>query len=66
MNRLINMILRRVMNRLMRAGVTKGADHLAKRGKGGKPLSAKERQQSKENARRAQQAMRMIRRFGRF
>lgn len=65
MNQILNMIIRQVMNRVIRSGIDKGVDLMAKRKGGGAELSAEQQQAANENKKRARQAMRITRRFGR-
>ncbi len=63
-NAIINMIVRMFMRR----GINAGINHVANRGRNPKDMTPQERQNAKagrENAKRAQQAMRVIRRLGR-
>ncbi len=72
MNRIISMILRQVVNRLLRVGIDKGVDVMARRrrGTGAVPMTPEEdaarQRSSKDMSRRARQALRLGRRFGRF
>lgn len=68
MERVLNMIIRRVMNRLTRFGVDKGVDTIAARRKGVAPDANPKltQQQNRDTKKRARQAMRMMRRFGKF
>lgn len=65
MNQIVNMIVRQVMNRLIRAGIDKGVDVMAKRKGGGAELTPEQQKAAGENKKRARQAMRITRRFGR-
>lgn len=64
MERIINMIIRQVMRRVITKGIDKGVDMAAKR-KGNKRLTPEQQKLANENKKRAQQAMRVARRFGR-
>ncbi|MGR3572093.1 hypothetical protein [Brevirhabdus sp.] len=70
MNRLINMVIRQIVNRLVRSGLDKGIDAMAKRKAGGEtrtPGEAKaQAAQTKESVKRARQAMRVGRKIGKF
>mgnify|MGYP003626825862 CR=1 FL=1 len=64
-NAIINMIMRLFLRRGMNAGI----NYMANRGRNPKDMTPEERQNAKagrENARRAQQAMRVTRRMGKF
>ncbi len=64
-NAIINMIIRLFMRRGMNAGI----NYMANRGRDPKDMTPEERQNAKagrENAKRAQQAMRVTRRMGKF
>lgn len=64
-DRILRMILRRVMNR----GVNAGIRHAATRGKQPQDMTPEERQrarQGQDTAKRVRQAMRVTRRIGRF
>ncbi|MBU3028795.1 hypothetical protein [Paracoccus marinaquae] len=61
-NRLLNMLLRRLTN----WGVGKGIDHLSKpKGDGPAALSPEQARAARKAAKRARQALRITRRFGR-
>ncbi len=65
LNRLINMVTRRAMNRGMRAGI----DHMAGGGKPPSEMTREEREQARalrKQAQGAKRAARMARRMGRF
>lgn len=64
-NAIINMIMRLFLRRGMNAGI----NYMANRGRNPKDMTPEERQNAKagrENAKRAQQAMRVTRRMGKF
>ena len=65
MNQIVNMIVRQVMNRLIRTGLDKGVDMMSKRGKAGAELTPEQKNAAGENKKRARQAMRITRRMGR-
>lgn len=65
LNALINMLVRLVFRSALNAGMRTGMNRAADPGR---PLTPEERvsaQQAKQTARRAQQAIRILRRFGR-
>jgi hypothetical protein len=69
MDRIANMIIRRVVNRVVGAGVDKGAEYLsARRNPDGQPsdITPEQRAQVQKTSRNARQAMRLARRLGRF
>ena len=69
MDRIANMIIRRVVNRVVGAGVDKGAEYLsARQNPDGKPsdITPEQRAQVQKTSRNARQAMRLARRLGRF
>ncbi|APX88489.1 hypothetical protein BV394_01065 [Brevirhabdus pacifica] len=67
MDRVLNMIIRRVINRLTRMGVDKGVDVMAARRRSDPNADPRvTQQQNKETSQRARQAMKMMRRFGKF
>lgn len=64
-NSLINMLIRMFMRRGMNAGINR----MANRGRDPKDMTPEERQNAKaarQNTKRAQQAMRVTRRMGKF
>jgi hypothetical protein len=68
-DRLINMLLRQLINRLLRKGVNGGIDLAAARGKPREDMTQAERQQARaarQTAKRARQALRASRKIGRF
>lgn len=65
MNQLVNMIVRMVTRQLIRTGIDKGTEQLARRGGGGEATPA-QKQQGRQTQKRMRQGMRMIRRIGRF
>lgn len=65
MDRILMQIFRMFLNR----GINKGINHVANRGRNPKDMTPAERQEAKaarETARRAKQAIRLGRRFGKF
>ena len=73
MNQIINMIIRQVMNQLIRRGVSAGFDQAAKMGnrKGADvpadpEMDRKRALQARETTRRAQKSMKAMRRMARF
>ncbi|PTX55387.1 hypothetical protein C8N43_0020 [Litoreibacter ponti] len=66
MNQIINMFMRIVMRKLIKAGINKGVDMAAKRGAAGDELTPEQRQMAGKNKKRAKQSVRMARRIGRF
>lgn len=66
MNQIINMVIRMVTRRLVNMGINKGIDVAAKRGKAGKALTPEQQQAAGAQSKRAKQAVRVARRFGRF
>ncbi|GHE00633.1 hypothetical protein U879_13015 [Defluviimonas sp. 20V17] len=70
-NQLVNMIVRMVMRRLINTGVNKGIDLASRRrGASGRPDGGTsgpgQGADGRETSRRARQALRLMRRFGRF
>ena len=65
MNQMVNMIVRMVMRQLIRTGIDKGSEHLARRNGGGEATPA-QKGQARQAQKRMRQGMRMIRRMGRF
>ncbi|MGK7653048.1 MULTISPECIES: hypothetical protein [unclassified Roseovarius] len=69
-NRIVSMIIRMVMNRLIRTGVNAGIDKMSKRGK--KPADGKgapnpqHKRQTAETQKRMRQSMRVARKIGKF
>jgi len=63
MDRMLMMIVRQVMNRLIRTGVNKGVDAMAKRGGKTDPQA---KLNGRKMARSARQLIRLGRRIGRF
>ncbi|MEM9524931.1 MAG: hypothetical protein AAF982_13285 [Pseudomonadota bacterium] len=68
MNRIVNVILRPIVNRLVRSGIGRGADAIVKRGNGAVSASkpAATRIQNDQDRKRTRQAIRMVRRISRF
>ncbi|WP_368183842.1 hypothetical protein [Aestuariibius sp. HNIBRBA575] len=65
MDRIISMILRRLMNR----GINAGINHVANRGRNPEDMSNEDRnraKQGRDGVKRTRQAMRIARRFGKF
>lgn len=65
MNQIINMIIRQVLRRVVSSGLDKGMDMFAKRRGGGQELTPEQQKAAGEHKKRAKQAMRITRRFGR-
>jgi len=67
MERIISQIIRQVINRVIRIGVTKGigvvADNIPKRGKQSAEEDANEKEQAQEIKKRARQTMKMGRKM---
>lgn len=66
MNQMINMVIRMVMRRVVNMGINKGIDVAARGGKAGEELTPQQRQAAGKQSKRAKQAVRVTRRFGRF
>ena len=69
MDRMVNMILRRVVMRAVGTGIDKAAEYLsARRSPDGRPadISPEQRAQAMRAGRNARQAIRLARRLGRF
>ncbi|PWK61132.1 hypothetical protein [Roseicyclus mahoneyensis] len=64
MDRILNMIFRRVIGRLMNRGIDAGISRMS-RGNAGEATPAQQAQ-TRQTAQRTKQAMRMARRIGRF
>lgn len=64
MDRILTMIIRRVTGQLLNRGIDAGIDRAA-RGSGGAVTPAQQAQ-TRQNANRAKQALRLLRRFARF
>ncbi|KRS14379.1 hypothetical protein XM53_01240 [Roseovarius atlanticus] len=69
-NRIINMVIRMVMNRLIRSGVNAGIDKMSKRGKkpadGQNAPDPQQKQQTAQTQKRMRQSMRVARKIGKF
>ena len=63
MDRLINMMIRRVIGRLINRGIDEGATRLTR---GGPEATPEQQAQARRNAGQAKQALRLARRVGRF
>jgi len=70
MDRILNMIIRQVVNRLVRHGVDAGVEQVARRqarrGEGAEDLTPEQRQRVQEQQRTARQVVNQTRRFTRF
>lgn len=67
MDRILNMIVRRVVGRLVNKGMDAGFDAVARsRAGGNRELDGAERANARTASRQARGVMRMARRFGRF
>ncbi|QFT93087.1 hypothetical protein FIU86_09545 [Roseovarius sp. THAF9] len=69
-NRIINMVIRMVMNRLIRSGVNAGIDKFSQRGKtppdGQGAADPQQKHQTAETQKRMRQSMRVARKVGKF
>jgi len=68
LDRIINMVVKSVVNRLVRLGVDRGIDAVAGKGKARDEMTGEERaaaQGARATARRARQAARLTRKLGR-
>ena len=66
-NQIVNMVIRMVMRRVLRTGVNAGIDAVGRRFNKGKPTGKQDSSPSTaETTKRARQAMRATRKFGRF
>jgi hypothetical protein len=69
MDRIANMIIRRLVNKVVGTGIDKGAEMIsARRSPDGQAadITAEQRKQVQRTSRNARQAMRVARRLGRF
>ena len=69
-SRIINMVIRMVMNRLIRSGVNAGIDKFSQRGKkspeGKGAADPQQKKQTAETQKRMRQSMRVARKIGKF
>lgn len=71
-NRIINMVIRMVTNRLIRGGVNAGINKLSQRGKNNAPsdgdrnTNSRQKTRTADTQKRMRQSMRVARKMGRF
>jgi len=63
MDRILNMVIRRVIGRLVNRGVDAGVNRMTR---GGRDATPEQQAHSRQSAQRTKQAMRAARRIGRF
>ncbi len=69
-NRIINMVIRMIMNRVIRSGVNAGIDKFSQRGKksadGQGSADPQQKKQTGDTQKRMRQSMRVARKIGKF